>query len=149
MPLFSPFFQKDYIVIPAEALMAIRNDLPMPVTIQYLGRDAPYSKIIEGFFRFVCPHCHEIRATVNPKNNLAHCFCCQKNINNIDLLLSLGYDFKEAVRVLTKWLKEYKKGASGPTASKITRDNVRPDHQNHTMSIGEILSRISESVGKG
>jgi len=92
------FFQKDYIMIPADVLRAIRNDLPMPVTIRFLGRDGPYGKISEGFFRFVCPYCHEIRATVNPKNNLAHCFCCQKNINNIDLLLSVGYDFLGAVK---------------------------------------------------
>jgi len=85
-------------MIPADVLRAIRNDLPMPVTIRFLGRDGPYGKISEGFFRFVCPYCHEIRATVNPKNNLAHCFCCQKNINNIDLLLSVGYDFLGAVK---------------------------------------------------
>jgi predicted RNA-binding Zn-ribbon protein involved in translation (DUF1610 family) len=39
----------------------------------------------EGYFRFLCPGCGEMLATVNPRNNLAHCFCCQKNINNIDL----------------------------------------------------------------
>ena len=42
----------------------------------------------EGYFRFVCPQCGEQRATVNPRNNLAHCFCCQMNWNNIDLLRS-------------------------------------------------------------
>lgn len=82
---------------PAELLRALRNDLPMPVTIRQLARDGPYAKVSEGFFRFVCPHCHQIRATVNPGNNLAHCFCCHRNINNIDLLLSLGYDFNPSL----------------------------------------------------
>jgi hypothetical protein len=43
----------------------------------------------EGYFRFLCPHCGEMRATVNPRNNLAHRFCCKKNLNNIDLLMTL------------------------------------------------------------
>ena len=42
-----------------------------------------------------------------PATNLAHCFCCQKNINNIDLLLSEGYDFRAAVALLERWLKQY------------------------------------------
>ena len=78
----------------------LRNDLPMPVTIAALGREAPPGKISEGYFRFVCPHCGEMRATVNPRNNLAHCFCCQKNLNNIDLLITEGYDFLSAVALL-------------------------------------------------
>jgi len=45
----------------------------MPVTIAALGREAPPSKMSEGYFRFLCPRCGEMRATVNPRNNLAHC----------------------------------------------------------------------------
>ena len=48
-----------------------------------------------------------MRATVNPRNNLAHCFCCQKNLNNIDLLLTLDYDFLSAVALLERWLTQY------------------------------------------
>ena len=55
----------------------------------------------EGYFRFLCPHCSEMVATVNPRNNLAHCFCCQKNLDNIDLLLTLDYDFVSAVAART------------------------------------------------
>jgi hypothetical protein len=94
-------------MIAAELLRRIRNDLPMAVTIAALGREGPPGKISEGYFRFVCPHCGEMRATVNPRNNLAHCFCCQKNLNNIDLLLSLDYDFRAAVTLLERWLKRY------------------------------------------
>ncbi|MFH1709165.1 MAG: hypothetical protein ABIF71_14775 [Planctomycetota bacterium] len=136
-------------VIPAFVLRAIRNDLPMPVTIGCLAPDGPYGKMSECFFRFVCPHCRQIRATVNPKNNLAHCFCCHRNFNNIDLLLALGYDFIKAVALLWKWLKEYKAGAGGPGGSDHRRDLVRPERGNRTVSIGEILSGISESVGNG
>jgi hypothetical protein len=62
---------------------------------------------VEGYFRFLCPHCGEMRATVNPRNNLAHCFCCKKNLNNIDLQITLGYDFRAAVTLLERWLHHY------------------------------------------
>ncbi len=94
-------------MISADLLRRIRNDLPMPVTIGLLGREAPPSKMSEGYFRFLCPRCGEMRATVNPRNNLAHCFCCQKNLNNIDLLLTLDYDFRSAVTLLERWLGQY------------------------------------------
>jgi hypothetical protein len=90
-----------------DLLRRLRNDLPMPVTIAALGREGPPGKISEGYFRFVCSHCGEMRATVNPRNNLAHCFGCQKNLNNIDLLITLGYDFRAAVALLERWMKQY------------------------------------------
>ena len=90
-----------------ELLRRIRNDLPMPVTIAALGDDGPPSKMSEGYFRFLCPHCGEMRATVNPRNNLAHCFTCKKNLNNIDLLITLDYSFRAAVTLLERWLNQY------------------------------------------
>ena len=92
-------------MIPPDLLRQLRNALPMPVTIAALGREGPPSKMIEGYFRFLCPHCGEMRATVNLRNNLAHCFCCRKNLNNIDLLMTLDYDFRAAVGLLERWLK--------------------------------------------
>jgi hypothetical protein len=94
-------------MISADLLRRIRNDLPMAVTIAALGREGPPAKMSEGYFRFVCPRCGEMRATVNPRNNLAHCFSCQKNLNNIDLLISLDYDFRAAVALLEGWLNRY------------------------------------------
>lgn len=94
---------------PPDLLRRLRNDLPLSVTIAALGRAGPPAKISEGYFRFLCPNCGELRATVNPRNNLAHCFCCQKNFNNIDLLLTLGYDFREAVALLERWLTHYQR----------------------------------------
>ena len=78
-----------------------------PNLLAALGREGPPAKMSEGHFRFVCPNCGEMRATVNPCNNLAHCFCCQKNLNNIDLLIELDYDFLSAVALLERWLNEY------------------------------------------
>jgi DNA primase len=94
-------------MIDADLLYRLRNDLPMSVTIAALGRQGPPAKMSEGYFRFLCPHCGEMRATVNPRNNLAHCFCCKKNLNNIDLLLTQGYDFREAVSLLEGWLRKH------------------------------------------
>jgi hypothetical protein len=94
-------------MISDELLRAIRNDLPMKVTILRLGRQGPPSKDFAGFFRFLCPACGELRATVNPRINLAHCFCCGQNFNNIDLLIALGYDFLAAVEALEPWLRQH------------------------------------------
>ena len=80
-------------MITKEVFRAIRNDLPMRLTIVRLGRFGPIAKQSDGYFRFQCPSCSELRATVNPKNNLAHCFSCNKNFNNIDLMLAQGHDF--------------------------------------------------------
>jgi DNA primase len=90
-----------------DRLRRLRNDLPMPVTIAALGPDGPPSKRSDGVFRFVCPHCGELQATVNPRNNLAHCFGCSKNLNNIDLLMTLGYDFVGAVVILERLLDRH------------------------------------------
>lgn len=106
-----------------ELLRQIRNDLPMPFTLAALGRKGPPFKMSEGYFRFLCPNCGEMRATVNPRNNYSHCFTCKKNLNNIDLLLTQGYDFREAVSLLAGWLQQHqaqqsKKKPSTPTAPK-------------------------------
>ena len=114
----------EHAMIPANLLRRIRNDLPMPVTIAALGNEAPPSKHSEGYFRFLCPSCREMKATVNPRNNLAHCFCCGQNFNNIDLLIRLGYNFRSAVALLEQWLLRYqtqeakKNKPTPPTAPK-------------------------------
>ena len=102
-------------MISADLLRRIRNDLPMHATIALLGNDGPPSKMSEGSFRFLCPHCGEMRATVNPRNNLAHCFTCKKNLNNIDLLITLDYDFRSAVTLLERWLNQYQQVKKKPS----------------------------------
>jgi len=106
-------------MITRELPRAIRNDLPMKLTVTRLGKFGPLSNQSDGYFRFQCPHCGELRATVNPANNLAHCFCCQKNTNNIDLMLHLGRDFVPAVGILESWLMQYQRdlGCSTKTVS--------------------------------
>ena len=94
-------------MITRELLRAIRNDLPMNLTIVRLREHGPITKQVDGYFRFQCPSCSELRATVNPKNNLAHCFSCGKNFNNIDLMMIQGHDFVPAVRILEGWLQQY------------------------------------------
>jgi len=94
-------------MISTDLLRRIRNDLPMKVTIAALGRDGPPTKLRDGRFVFLCPHCGEMQAAVNPRNNFAHCFHCQKNLNNIDMLMMLGYDFASVVAILEGWLNEY------------------------------------------
>ena len=105
--LLTTLSPKGLLKFDAELLRRIRNDLPLHVTIAALGRKAPPSKWSEGFFRFLCPGCGEMKATVNPRNNLAHCFCCLTNLNNIDLLMTLGYEFRPAVLILQTWLEQY------------------------------------------
>jgi DNA primase len=96
-------------MITKDLLRAVRNDLPMKLTVTRLGQHGPISKQSDGYFRFQCPRCSELRATVNPKNNLAHCFSCGKNINNIDLMMLRGHDFLPAVQILKGWLNQYKR----------------------------------------
>ena len=95
-------------MVDKDLLRRIRNDLPMSVAIAALGPDGPPSKIRDGRFCFLCPHCGEMLATVNPRNNLAHCFSCSRNLNNIDLLRMLGYDFASAVAILERWLERHR-----------------------------------------
>ena len=96
-------------MITRDLLRAIRNDLPMKLTVNRLGQYGPITKQSNGTFRFQCPHCQELRATVNPKNNMAHCFCCGQNTNNIDLMLLQGHDFLPAVKILEGWLEQYRR----------------------------------------
>jgi DNA primase len=105
-------------MITQDLLRAIRNDLPMKLTIVRLGRHGPIAKQSDGYFRFQCPACGEQRATVNPRNNLAHCFCCGENFNNIDLMMIQGHDFLPAVDILKHWLFEYQQdlGRRKPSA---------------------------------
>jgi DNA primase len=107
-------------MITKELLWAIRNELPMKLTVQRLGNFGPIAKQSDGYFRFQCPNCKELRATVNPKNNLAHCFSCKKNFNNIDLMMILGHDFKPAYGILENWLLQYRRDLGRSTPSEQT-----------------------------
>ena len=75
----------------------------------------------DRLFRFECPHCREMQATVNPRNNLANCFSCSKNLNNIDLLMTLGYDFRTTVAILERWLERHESRLPKDSATKEAR----------------------------
>lgn len=63
------------------------------------------SKISEGFFRFLCPVCHEFQTGTHPVTNLARCFRCKRNFNTIDLVMTVkGWGFKDSVVFLQKIL---------------------------------------------
>lgn len=94
-------------MFPAELLRRVRNELPMWAAIAALDRAGPPSKVRDGRFVFLCPSCGEMLVAVNPRNNLAHCFGCGTNFNNVDLLLTCDYDFRSAVEQLEEWLDEY------------------------------------------
>jgi DNA primase len=107
-------------MITKELLRAIRNDLPMKLTIVRLGRHGPIAKQSDGYFRFQCPSCSELRATVNPRNNLAHCFSCGENFNNIDLMIIQGYDFVDAVDILKNWLDQHQRDLGRSNSAQST-----------------------------
>lgn len=91
-------------------LWELRTNLPMLHVLEKLEHllDLPF-KESEGLIRFLCVNCNEMQATINPKNNLSHCFTCDKNLNNIDLMIAKGYTFSRSVDILTVLWEEYKK----------------------------------------
>jgi len=127
-------------MITRDLLRSLRNDLPMSYTIRQLGNKAPYSKSVEGRFRFQCPHCGETLATINPRNNLAHCFHCGKSINNIDLMLTIGYGFRETVALLQEWLRLYNADKSRAKLVSHQADPVEKSERG-AEPIGAILRR--------
>ena len=59
------------------------------------------SKVSEGYFRFLCPHCSEFNTAANVSTNLARCFRCQRNFNPIDMVIAVKRcTFREAVEFL-------------------------------------------------
>jgi hypothetical protein len=69
----------------ADELFELRNSIPINTLIKEL-LSIP-AKTSEGFFRFLCPVCHEFQTATNPATNLARCFHCEKNFNTIDLVM--------------------------------------------------------------
>jgi hypothetical protein len=61
-----------------------------------------------------------LRAIVNPRNNYLHCFTCTQNLNNIDLLITLGYPFRNAVTLLQRWLIQYQAQQEKKKAAALT-----------------------------
>ena len=80
-------------------LYLVRNEIPVKTVITDLLH-LPH-KFSENYFRFLCPICSEFRTACHQDTNLARCFLCQKNFNNIDLIIiSSNLSFVDAVKML-------------------------------------------------
>jgi len=83
----------------SQELFVLRNYIPINTLIEK-HLTVP-SKFSEGFFRFLCPVCHEFQTATNPKTNLARCFRCERNFNTIDMvMICKGVGFVECVKYL-------------------------------------------------
>ncbi len=80
-------------------LFVLRNHIPIDTLIEnHLGVPSKFS---EGYFRFLCPYCHEFQTATNPKTNLARCFRCEHNFNTIDMvMICKGVGFVECIKYL-------------------------------------------------
>jgi len=86
----------------SQLLFQLRNDIPVDHLIQK-GLRIP-TKHLQGRFRFQCPACQQFDTATNPKTNLARCFSCQRNFNNIDLVILVrSVSFVDAVKRLTAY----------------------------------------------
>ena len=115
-------------------LWDLRTKLPMSLVLANLENNLliPF-KESEGYIRFLCPICNEMQATVNPKNNLSHCFSCKKNFNNIDLLMFKGYSFSNSVEILICLWDELK------SRSQTKEQTLAWQNSNPPTNIGEKL----------
>ena len=86
-----------------QELWEIRNVIPVRFVLEHLcGSEC---KEIEGYTRFVCPVCHEMRTSIHPEENLGRCFLCQRNFNPIELVMSgCKLAFVESVKLLQKYV---------------------------------------------
>lgn len=127
-------FNERRVMFNKDLLWDLRTNLPMEFVLKNLKSilEIPY-KMSEGFLRFLCPNCHEMNATVNPKNNMAHCFCCKKNFNNIDLLIVKGVSFKTSVMILCGLWDTFQQKMPSPAATEPRRYSTQP------TKLGEIL----------
>lgn len=80
-------------------LYALRNEINVQMLIEKTLRIP--CRVTKGCFRFMCPLCKGFDTAVNPKTNLARCFCCEKNFNTIDLVMLVRQaDFVRSAKFL-------------------------------------------------
>lgn len=85
-----------------EFLFKVRNSINLEAVISEVLEIHSFTE--NGIFRFRCSNCRTLSAAVNSKNNLARCFSCCKNFNNIDLVIKeKNINFKSAVDLLVKF----------------------------------------------
>ena len=87
-------------------LRRLRNQIPIAQLIA--GTLQIPHKIAQGRFRFQCPLCQAFHTATNSKTNLARCFCCKKNFNPIDIVMTNNkLSFLEAVDFLEPLLPQH------------------------------------------
>lgn len=91
----------------AEELHELRNDIPIGALITDVLLIP--SKTSDGFFRFLCPKCHEFQTSVKHTTNLARCFRCERNFNTIEIMMAAkDVGFIESVTCLKEVLQRSK-----------------------------------------
>jgi len=121
-----------------QELFILRNDISVDSLIKELK--IPF-KVSEGYFRFCCPVCREFNTSVNPKTNLARCFCCKKNYNTIDLVkLIRGLNFKNSVEFLKKFHVK-----TDRTAVPKRHHPIKKNTTSSPVSISKILETMETS----
>lgn len=99
-----------------EFLFKVRNSINLEAVISEVLEIHSFTE--NGIFRFRCSNCRTLSATVNSKNNLARCFSCCKNFNNIDLVIKeKNIKFKSAVDLLVKFQKNEHSNKKNTTKS--------------------------------
>lgn len=97
-------------------LRAIRNEIPVKQVIETLcGLEC---KEVEGYTRFVCPVCHEMRTSLHPKENLGRCFRCERNFNAIEFVMyGCKLSFVSSVKLLLAQLGNAQAARGSSTAA--------------------------------
>jgi hypothetical protein len=86
-----------------------------------------------GIKRFSCPLCARFNTAIHPSENLARCFCCNKNFNPIDIVMTArGVSFVEAVKLLAEHLPAYDNPSARPAHKPDTEAETSP---NKTLGI--------------
>lgn len=105
-------------------LRYVRNEIPVRrVLTELCGIEC---KEVEGYTRFVCPACYEMRTSIHPSENLGRCFRCARNFNAIDFVMSgCKLSFVKSVQLLMKFSSSKPQATSVTTAvASISRLNI-------------------------
>ena len=83
----------------SQYLRKIRNNIKISFVINVILKIQYKSS--DGYFRFKCPICNSFDTAVNEKTNLARCFKCKQNFNNIDIVMKIKKcSFLKAIDIL-------------------------------------------------
>ena len=98
-------------------VMLFEHNVRTPNIIRYLKQSVEAEESVSSLQLYMGGKFEDFRkrvleaAAMNTQGTCpVHCFCCKKNLNNIDLLITLDYDFRSAVALLQRWLNDYEAG---------------------------------------